>query len=632
LKSKFVSILLALSLMLTFASPVWGAESKGLVLKLKVGSTDMKVNGQSVKIAAPYSAAGTVMVPTAVFIKGLGAKLTLKNTKVITLTYPKFTVVLTVGSKAATVNGKKLALSAAPVVKSGVTFAPLKVLESFGAKVKTDSASKTITVTLAAPAAGTGDGGKGGSVIDSDAGKSKIGDSNYQWSMSYPTGLVQDYQSDDGEILIFRDVKNDYYLGITVSKAEDSLTTDEKRELMYDFMISSETIMDKRTVSTPTHSYEKIVSKGKNGFYFDNRGIQANGYFYVLTFGKKAASMSELAQSSAVLDSFRPVYDRADTALKDLSKIRAGFKTFKNADYGLTLSLPKEWTANEKDYSNPYFETEDAYLETNVTSLVAGDTLDAWVQRETSRFKDTYIPEARTVDEPVTLMWNGIPARLVKISYANDLKNFWHNYQLYAIQGSYRYSINFGFASAGKVKYSAMYDSIISSLKVDFSVVEKNFGIITDDTDLADWSQTVTKTSRKFGYSLALPEYWTGIKKDFETEDVQYEFPGGSFTVNVFPDSGADWSKLDAFFQDLGNKPDVKILSSTMTTFAGVSAKKVVFEDKSNKDLSPNVDTSYIIEKNGHLYVLEGWYYLANATDSVKKKLDTVFNSFTFTN
>jgi hypothetical protein len=633
MKMKTIAVLLIAALLVAFAAPVFAdqAVKQELEVRLKVGSTQMKVGGQAVKITAPYTASGTIMLPMAVFTQGLGAKLTLKNNKAITLAAAKHTVVVTIGSKTATVDGKKLTLPAVPAIHNGVTFAPIRIAQWLGANVTTDASTQEIRIT--ATAAGTATPETSG--IDSDSGKSQIGDSYYQWSMNYPTGLSQDYQSEDGDALVFRDVKQEYYLGVSVEAAPGTLSTDDKRELMSKYLETGETVLDRRTVTgTGNLSYEKLVSKNKLGFIYESRGIQANGYFYIVSFGKKAASPSELAPHTAILDSFKPIFNGNDRTLKDLSKIKDGMKTLQNADYGLTVNLPKEWKANDKDYSYPYFETNDAFLSTQVSSLEAGDTLEAWVKRDTDRFRDVYLEPYRRIDDAKPIVWNGKPALLVKISYANDTKAWWHNYQIYSIQGQYRYYTVFGIAEGQNDQSDTLFDSILHSLKLDYSVVEKNFGLITDDTDLTDRAATVTKTSHAYGYSLALPKFWFGEKKDFEDVQVLYHFPGGMLQVQVIPDvkSVPEYmAQLDKYFSDeQASNPDIHMVSNTTLTFAGKTAQKFVVEDKSNTDMYPNVDTGYIVEQNGTIYVVEGWYYLANATDFVKNQLETAMNSFAF--
>ncbi|MBW5448419.1 hypothetical protein GE107_20450 [Cohnella sp. CFH 77786] len=634
MKSKIVSVLLILSMILAFSAPAYAeqAAEQKLEIRIKAGSTQMKVNGQAVKITAPYAANGTTMVPMAVFTKGLGAKLTPKD-KQITLVLGKHTVVLTTGSKSATADGKKLTLAAAPVVKSGLAFAPVKVAESLGAKVKVDASTKETVITATVAAAGNA---SGGSAIDSDAGKSKIGDSYYQWSINYPTGLVQDFQSDEGDSLIFRDVKNEYYLGIFVEQAKDALTSEDIRDKLYDYFDDGDKVVDKQTVNgSGGLSYEKMTTKNTDGFYYEFRGYQANGNFYAVIFGKKAASMSELRRNTGILDSFKPAYDKNDKTLKNVAKILSDTKTLKNEDYGLSLTLPKEWSV-DKEASKPWFYTDDAYLYLDVSSLVQGDTVDAWIDRKMKRYEDYFAAAYRKAPEVSGVTWNGIPAKMVKLSYSQDTKTWWEEYEIFAVKGNYRYYTEFAYAEKKKPEYGALIHSLLQSMKVDFKTVEGNFGNIPDESDMQDYSATVTKTNEEWDFGVTVPKHWSEDDSDSDEGIVNYYFPGGSMTVMVFeemsdPQAIAEQIRKEAL-KSLENTENVKIVEDTKVTFAGESAIKLIVEDSRNQTRSPNLQLAYILVHQGNVYLVEGDYNLANATDFVKNQLDAALNSFKFTN
>lgn len=631
MKSKLLSIALVLALLFTFALPAFAdqpAAAAALDIKLKIGSNQMTVNGKASKITPPYQSGGTPMVPLAVVTKALGAKLTLKGAKTITLTYLKHTVVVTIGSKSATFDGKKVTLPVAPAAKSNVTMVPIKVIEGLGAKVAYNSATKEIGITAADSAGGNGGSG---SAIDSDAGKSKIGDSFYRWSMNYPTGLVQDFQSEDGDVLVFRDVKKEYYLAVYVEEPDEELDAEDVRETIYEYLEDDETIVDKRSANGPAGSYEKVTVKNRSGFYYEYRGIQKNGCLYILIFGKKAAGMKELQASSVLLDSFKPSFDPVDGRLKDLTKIKNGVKTLKNDDFGLSVSLPKEWIS-DSDSSLPWFYAEDAYFYLEVTSTVKGDTVDAWIDRKMKRFEDYFAAPYRKAPEKSDVTWNGIPAKMVKLSYSQDTITWWEEYEIFAVSGEYRYYTELAYSEKNKSKYGALLGSILNSMKVDFKVVENNFGNIPDESDEQDLTVTVTKTSKEFGYSLTVPKHWSLMSGDMEGNVVNFYFPGGSLSVLAFedlPDSKSAIEEIRKKTLDLGSNSDkYKVIEDTTATFAGKTAKKLVIEDTRNLDKSPNWEIGYIFEHNGVVYVVNGSYYLANGTDFVKQQLETAINSF----
>ncbi|WP_123042179.1 stalk domain-containing protein [Cohnella candidum] len=631
MKNKIVAFALILSLLFAFALPAQAEQAATLDIKLKIGSKQMTVNGTASTITAPYLTGKTPMVPLAVITKALGAKLALKGAKTMTLTYLKHTVVATIDSKSATFDGKKITLPAAPVSKNNVTMVPTQVIEGLGAKVVYASSTKEIRITVAAAPAGSNPGA--GSVIDSDAGKSKIGDSYYSWSMNYPTGLVQDYQSDNGDTLIFRDIKKEYYLGIFVTAAKDPMSPEDKRTELYKHLEGDETVVDKQSLPGPVWPYEKITTKMKDGFYYEFRGLQYNGYFYAVIYGKKASSIAELRKETGILDSFKPIFDSTDKSLKNLAKVIGQTKTLTNKEYGFSVSLPKEWSM-DADSTTPYATTEDedAYLWMDVTSLVAGDTVDAWVDRRNAKFEQTFITEYRKPTEKSDVVWNGIPAKMLKMSYSFDTQTWWEEYEIFAIQGNYRYYTEFAYPVNKKDANFPLLQSILNTMKVDFKVIENNFGNIPDENDIRDLTQTSVKTSTKYKYSVTVPKNWLLLNADMEQQVTGFRFSGGSFAVFAY-DVPDPQSTMEAARQSIldkySGKDKIKIVEDTRVTFAGKPAIKLVLEDTTNMDKSPNRETSYMFENNGTVYVVEGLYYLANGTDFIKKQLETAMNSFT---
>ncbi|TJY42004.1 copper amine oxidase N-terminal domain-containing protein [Cohnella pontilimi] len=630
MKTKLLSFFIAAVMLFAMAAPVAAADSsatKTVDIRVKAGSTQMKVDGKAVQIAAPYAASGTTMLPTAVFTKGLDAKLTVKN-KSVTLSVPKHSVTVTIGSKSAAADGKKLSLPAAPAVKKEITYLPVKVAQSLGAKVTVDSSTKEIRITATVAAAAA----PKGSSIDSDSGKSKIGDSYYEWSMNYPTGLAQDFQSEDGDQIVFRDVKKNYYLAVNVEEIPDPMSSEELRELlMMMYVDEDETIIDKQTVTANGVSYEKIATKGYGGFYYEFRAYQANKKVYVVIYGKKATSLADLRKSTGILDSFKSSFDRSDRSIKDLTKITSDLKTFKNADYGLTLTLPRQWKSNSVNQT-PYYSTNDgAYLSVDVTSLVPGDTVEAWAKRKQDLFVNIYLESYRKTVEMSDVTWNGVPAKMLKLSYSMDGTEWWEEYEVFAVQGSYRYYTELAYPVETKNKYGTLMNTLLQSMKINFKTVEQNFGNIPDESDMVDWTKTVTKTDQEYGYSVTVPAAWRSgpnMGGGFSA----YSLPGGSFAVMVFE----DMPDPQTFIADMRDKnvkqaaenSKFKLIENTTVTFAGKTAVKLVAEDTRNSFKYPYTETVYLFEHKGNVYLIDGLYYHANGTETVKKQLEDALNSF----
>jgi hypothetical protein len=625
----FIAILFIVS-----AMPVYAEDTgKNVEIRVKVSSGQMKTNGAASKIQPPFLSAGNVMVPLSVFTntKGFGAKIQLKNNKIITLTYQKHTIVLTIGSKSAMIDGKKASLAAAPINKQGVTMVPLAIIvKSLGAKLTKDPATKEFVITgTISSSDNTGPG------IDSDSGKSLIGDSYYKWSMNYPTGLVQDKQWSDGSWISFGDVKGDYYLAISIDEAEDILDSNDKRDLLMEFMNDDETKVDIKTISRASGSIERMVTKDKSGFYYEYRAIQANGYFYILMFGKNAKSPSELDAHAGLLDSFKPSYDSSNKSLKDLARIKDGKIAFENSDYGLKLQLPKEWSEDTEETYPYFYGPKNSSLWLHVNSITPGDTLEALIERKQQFYKDVTVEAFQKAPKTTAITWNGIPAILMEYSYSNDSKTWWSEYEIYAFKGNYKYYVNYTYktenAEIDKDKIADILNIMLKGMTVDFSKVEKSFGEVPDDNDLSfnDFNTKVTKTSKKYGYSITVPKIWVRGSLDMESDVVHLQGVGMDFLINAEPGELAGYTEMveEAYTED----GSMKIDSKTNVTFAGINAIKMDLST-SPEEIKQVHMTIYLLENKGQIYLVQGVLNNTFATDLNRKLLEDALNSFTFNN
>ncbi|MFF2885200.1 stalk domain-containing protein [Paenibacillus sp. NPDC057967] len=99
----------------------------------------------------PTKQNGRVMVPLRAIFDALGAEIHWDaNTKTITATKDRNTVILTVGENFASINGVKEKLDASPVIIKGTTFVPVRFIGSaFGNEVQWDAVHKTVMISTA---------------------------------------------------------------------------------------------------------------------------------------------------------------------------------------------------------------------------------------------------------------------------------------------------------------------------------------------------------------------------------------------------------------------------------------------------------------------------------------------------
>jgi hypothetical protein len=132
----------------------WRQEIVGKrVAELWPGMATATINGENVQLeAAPYIhvASSSTMLPFRFIADTMGAQVGWNSsTRQVTFWLDEQTVVLTIGSRVATVNGKSVTMATAPVIQNGRTMVPLRfVSENLGAFVHWDGAARQVTIRV----------------------------------------------------------------------------------------------------------------------------------------------------------------------------------------------------------------------------------------------------------------------------------------------------------------------------------------------------------------------------------------------------------------------------------------------------------------------------------------------------
>lgn len=106
-------------------------------------------DGAAELAVAPYTTAGRTLVPIRFISENLGSSVKYNaSNKSITIKRGTTTLVMTIGSKSGTLNGKKVSFEAAPEAKNGTTFVPLRVVaDSLNANIQYDSKTNGISIS-----------------------------------------------------------------------------------------------------------------------------------------------------------------------------------------------------------------------------------------------------------------------------------------------------------------------------------------------------------------------------------------------------------------------------------------------------------------------------------------------------
>jgi hypothetical protein len=124
------------------------------VIVLTIGTNIVSVDGRATSVdAAPEIVNSRTFVPIRFIAETFGSTVTwLPVTKGITITLGTTTIGLQIKNGTAVINGKVIALDAAPYIKNSRTMVPLRVIsESFGGSVVWDATNSTVTITYQLP-------------------------------------------------------------------------------------------------------------------------------------------------------------------------------------------------------------------------------------------------------------------------------------------------------------------------------------------------------------------------------------------------------------------------------------------------------------------------------------------------
>lgn len=629
MKKKLLALLITACMIFALVPAIAGASAEPLEIKLSIGSPTLVVNGATSTIQKPFKLNGTTMVPLSVITKAFGAGLKLENNKIITLSYNKTTVVLTIGSKTVKVNGSPITLTAEPKIVNSVTMVPLRVIASaFGATLSLNGNAITIKGFKAgatSPATGTNTGG-----IDSDSGKTKVGDSYYGWTMNYPTDLVLADQSDNGSHMDWVSVAKDSNIYLAIDDIDQEYTRQEVRDHIKEYFNDTEFVVESTTVTVGNASYEKTVSRDRNGWYFEYRAYQLNNRIYLIGSGVKSDSRGALDAYKPILDTFTTSFSASDKTVKDITRVQDGYYTAIDHDYGLSVKLPVNWIRDDQD-TTPTFLSEDGFMTFDISSLAAGDTVDAWLDRSRKEMEDEFQADyVRSMNESTIRVANGT-AQVLSYEYSWDKKTWYKEYEILFVSGTHKYEADFYYKVGASLNGDKLYNRIVGSLNVDTAFVEKNFSQIDDSNELG--GLTVKKTSKKFGYSITLPQSWYGDKKDFEADEIVYNIPYGLFMISVYDDGTTASDYAQSISTWISQSADLKaanakVVNSTTTTIAGVTAYRV--DVSLISDGKPAVQSYYAIDHNGKAFVVLYSINEANNTQTVRSRIEAAINSFTF--
>ncbi|WP_410512548.1 stalk domain-containing protein [Paenibacillus sp. BR2-3] len=623
--------MLALLLLMTFlpAQMVHAAEKSRLDLILKVGSTTASVNGKKITIVKPFVEKGAVMVPLGVFKKTFGSTVSLEQDDIVRVMYGTHTGTMRIGSATAWKDGVKVKLVSPPRMVAGVLMVPLRFVAGvIGAGISSGN-NGDILVSLTAPQDEKGSPEDRGG-IDSDVGKTKIGNSYYQWSMNYPSGLMVGDNGGEESVATFMSAENLYYLEIHATIQEVQPDADE----MLDQLVRSaedggETVLDREIFPQAKVPYARVVSKDSSGALWEGRQYYGDGRLYELYLtDDNAVNYKDFAKYAGLLNSFQPSFNDKDQTIRDLSTVKNGFRAAYNDDYGISLQVPADWS---KDDQHLYYESKKgSYLRLKVSSAPAGSSLASWGEELKTRAEDSFVPDAYSVKGSSFKTISGVQAQINEVQY--NYGNGWTTeYQLLLLKNGYRFYGQF-VAPPGQEEEKVNFNAMLSSLDIDFETIKENFGRLAEDSYVSLKHKAVTKISKTFGYVIDIPLLWMPYQDIFELRNIEYRFTGGRLQINLSPEDSMEYTvnQLKRYYGNKNNDPKGPVIESVEeTTFADQPATVITVHQ--TKGGIPYRIKAIVLSKEDKVYTLTVTLNDANATAEQQRMVEQTLKSFRFT-
>lgn len=619
-------LLTAVVLSASLSLPVWGDSVEKRVLTVKQGSSTAVVNGNSYTIAKPLIKQGTMMVPVGVFKKAFGTVIKLEGNSRIRVLQGPHAVVMSIGSTTAWVDGKKIILPIEPQMVSGTLMVPLRsVAEGLGAKVTKDKSGK-LSISLVVT---DKDEPQTNTSIDGTAGKTRIGNSYYEWSMNYPSGMVIGGGADNESVAVFADATGRYYLEVHATEQQVKLDTEDLLlKLEKEAHSSGDVVLDRETVTQAPVPYARIISKDSEGLLWEVRAYYANDKVYGIYFADGDAShYKDLDKYAGLLNSFKPSFNAGDKTLKDLSSIENGLRSVMNLDYGIMASVPAHWSANDQDMF--YGDEEDGYLAIRVTTAPEGTkgTLSGWADQMKSWIGEVFIPGSYEIVGTNSVEISGEKGLIQEVRY-NYGDGWATEYEVMVQKNGYRYYLEY-VVPEGKEETAKAWKDVLESVDIDYEAVPANFGRIAEEEYLIDKSKVATRSSSAYRYQITVPRYWTAISDRFESPRVEYSFIGGNFEITADRDFEAEdlVSGLKDYYKEASKgKNKVKLLSTENITVAGVPA--VSFKAYHEKNGIGYTARQIVFESGGVTYTLSTVINDANATEAQIEAIERTLQSF----
>ncbi|MCX7923895.1 MAG: copper amine oxidase N-terminal domain-containing protein [Clostridia bacterium] len=629
---KIFSFLVMMVLCVGLLFNVAWAEATKVEVTFKIGDANYTVNGKTVKSEKPYEVRTVIFVPINIISEALGAELTTNKTdKSSTVKYNGLELKVFVGKKEATVDGKKVTLKEAPVIRNLVTMVPIEFMaDNLGAEITTDEKIGKITFSkeIANP-----NSIKDYSMILKKTRKTMVGDSYYNWSMSLPKTLKIENRNFNGTNTGFTADDQSYMIDISIrDKNEDEdLDTIMEKELEF---TKDYTILDYGKHESNGQEYLTFTYKDDKWVYEDRFFIKDEKVFVLELYIADPGSYSEKAGYMAVVNSFKLSYVK-NGKIEDLSDVTGdGYRLYENKKLKWSAKILPEWEeVKEKNKENvvSFKNGEKAEVYISMYSIEKGLTLEKWVEDEVKKINEEYNSKFVSVTKIEDGVIGDYKCKKVytTMKYLGEEQYFCN---IYMLGDKYRYI--YGYVMDSDTYNDSKEKSKVDTMMDSFKFAQPNFkdvGQLIDPNKISITESYKKLKSKEYKWYVEIPNSWSSTDEEKASEELLwYNSSDNNMFFQLIVLDNADVREFISYFEEYQRKEykSLEIVKSETLMEKGTVVEKRVYSLSDGKSMNKQI--LYVLSKNGKVYVVAAGIAEIKDTEKNNKIIDTIWQSMKF--
>lgn len=531
LLSKISFVFLFIMVMLFTSSTVF-AEEDSLQIKMTVGDSLMKVNGDTISIEKPYIKNDSVMIPLQAVLRVLGAEVNLLENHKMNIIYQDVSVDLTADIDKYISNQVEKQLSAAPFEKNGEFMIPLQfVSDNFEVTANYNQNKSEISIIQ------EDDGALSDlSFLVGGISKEKVGNSFFNWSISVPkSSRIVTTTFNSKSVSIANEHRNiNLEISVESNNAKTILTYYKDRKDKFE----NEELFDSsiNLKSNPPYCEFLYSSRYEDSSY--ERVYISKDFIYRVVLSSAIEVDPQKLRSNeyymSVMDSFSLGYKGNAKDTQDISKVKFGFANYENYTsfddssnkyLTWTMDFSPEWDVVSTNSSDPLMSriglNTKEYIDVKIDKPDKKGTLEEYVSKAKKLYDENFNKKYYTFIEKKNTEIAGFKAinllftiKLGSNKYMIDesfikIDNLIYDITLKSPQDKYKKKKDAYYKILGTLKIPKIENMTAFEKDIDSNVGQENKKLVSKDGNVSSINNKKTMWSLKIGGN------WS-TEKDFE--------------------------------------------------------------------------------------------------------------------